>query len=241
MVNKGSNEFPEWAPQHDVKYDPSDGKFYDVGSSVPSQWGHDDTETNLIDFPTDANMETQYWYQSNGNFVFQFDNPFYVEPPPQPDEINKRLVATGGQYDGTFEYLYFSTTPEGNFVYGLVETNSSVRYSPTNYDFEFNPSDGKFYDSGSSYPAKWGTDANATGLSVFPTTANMQTLFWYNESGDTLIFQFDNVFYVPPPPPDPVMRLVATAGDWQGKYDYLYEETTSGGRFLYRLSNGNVI
>ena len=168
---------------------------------------------------------------------FQFDNPFYVEPLPQPDEINKRLVATGGQYDGTFEWLYFSTTPEGNFVYGLVETNSSVRYSPTNYDFQYHPSDGKFYDSGSSYPAKWGTDAIATGLSVFPISANMETLYWYNEEGDTLIFQFDNVFYVAPPPPDPVARLVATGGAWGSDYDYFYMETTADGKYLYGLGN----
>jgi hypothetical protein len=180
-------------------------------------------------------MQTQYWYHENGDLNFQFVNPYYVEPPHEPDEINKRLVATGGQYDGTFEYLYFSTTSEGNFVYGLVETNSSERYSPTNYDFEYNPSDGMFYDIGSSYPAKWGTDANATGLSVFPATANMETLFWYNESGDTLIFQFDNVFYVPPPPPEPVERLVATAGGYENSYDYLYTETTSKGRYLYGL------
>jgi hypothetical protein len=123
-------------------------------------------------------------------------------------------VATGGQYDGTFEWLYFSTTPQGNFVYGLVETNSSVRYEPTNYDFEYNPTDNKFYDSGSSYPAKWAIDANATGLSIFPTTANMQTLYWYNESGDTLIFSFDNVFYVPPPPPEPDESQKKISSDW---------------------------
>jgi len=171
-------------------------------------------------------------------------NVYNGDPLPQPDEINKRLVATGGQYDGTFEWLYFSTTPQGNFVYGLVETNATVRYSPANYDFEFNPSDGKFYDSGSSYPAKWAINANATGLSVFPTTANMQTLYWYNESGDTLIFQFDNVFYVPPPPPEPVEILQSIGGSWKNQFDYLYIETTSEGRFLYGLvSSGeqNVI
>jgi hypothetical protein len=73
-------------------------------------------------------------------------NEIYGDPPPEPDESFKRLVATGGQWNGSFEYLYFETTPEGNFLYGLVETDSSDRYSPTNYDFEYNPSDGKFYD-----------------------------------------------------------------------------------------------
>jgi hypothetical protein len=191
-----------------VGYDPSDGMFHDVGTSNPYKWDQDNTGTNLSSFPTLSNMQTHYWYDSGTSLKIQFHNPYYVEPPPEPDESKKRLVATGGQYNGTFEYLYFSTTPENNFVYGLVETDSSERYSPTNYDFEYNPSDGKFYDSGSSHPAKWGTDANGTSLSEFPTTANMETLFWYNESGDTLIFQFNSPFYVAPPEPvvEPVDR-----------------------------------
>ena len=234
LVEKGLEDRNSGSDQWDVEYDPSDKKFYDLGTSHPAQWSQYDTG-NLAAFPTDPNLETQYWYDSSGGLRFQFTNPYYVAPLPEPEESNKRLVATGGQYDGTFEWLYFSTTPEGNFVYGLVETNSSVRYSPTNYDFEFNPSDGKFYDSGSSYPAKWCTDANATGLSVFPTTANMQTLFWYNESGDTLIFQFDNVFYEAPPPPDPVMRLVATGGIWEDTNDFFYFETTSEARYRYGM------
>jgi len=226
----------------DVEYDPSDGIFYDVGDNAPYTWTIDNTGTNLTAFPTSANMQTQYWYNASDNLECSFTNPYYVAPEPEPvdepDESKKRLVATGGQWNGSFEYLYFENTPEGNYLYGLVETDSSDRYSPTNYDFEYNPSDGKFYDSGSSHPAKWGIDYNGNGISEFPTTANMETLFWYDDSADTLIFQFDNPFYVaPPPPPEPVARLVATGGSWEDIFDWLYFGTTSDGRFLYGMVN----
>jgi len=243
LVPKGTVDRNNGKKVWDVEYDPSNMKFYDVGDVNPDKWGSDNTGTNISTFPTDPNMKTHYLYHENGNLYFQFDNPYYVEPPPEPDESFKRLVATGGQWNGTFEYLYFSTTPEGNFVYGLVETDSSDRYSPTIYDFEYNPSDGKFHDSGSSHPAKWGIDYNGNGISEFPTTANMETLFWYNDSADTLIFQFTNPYYVAPDEPvvEPVERIVITDGAWEGSFDYLYMETTPEGRYLYgRVGKGST-
>ena len=71
-----------------------------------------------------------------------------------------------------------------------------VQNETDHWDFEYDPSDGKFYDIGQWYPHNWGIDANGTNLSNFPTTdPNMQTHYWY---GDTLYFQFDNPYYVAP-------------------------------------------
>jgi hypothetical protein len=243
LVNKGTTNII--SENYAIQYDPSDGKFHDIGSSAPVKWGQDDIGTHLSEFPTNPNMQTQFLYDDSDTLNFQFDNPYYVEPPPEPDESFKRLVATGGQWNGSFEYLYFETTPEGNFLYGLVEKDSSDRYYPTIYDFEYNPSDGKFHDSGSSHPAKWGIDYNGNGISEFPTTANMETLFWYNDSADTLIFQFTNPYYVAPEEPvvEPVERLVGTGGSWNGYYEYYYfgtiSEGLSEGRYLYGMVSKN--
>jgi len=44
---------------------------------------------------------------------------------------------------------------------------------------------------------------------------------------------------VPPPPPDPVERLVATGGKWEPDFDYYYfgtiSEGPSQGRYRYGL------
>ena len=66
---------------YDIEYDPYDGKFYDVGTANPVEWGSDNTGTNISVFPTDTNMPIHYWYDANSKFYFQFDNPFYVAPP----------------------------------------------------------------------------------------------------------------------------------------------------------------
>ena len=153
-----------------------------------------------------------------------------AEPVVEPVE---RLVATGGQWEGDFEYYYFETTSEGRFLYGMVNQGSTNRYDGSDrFDFEYDPSDGKFYDIGSCHPYLWGIDANKNGISAFPTTSNMQTHFWYNDSDNTLIFQFDNPYYVPP---EPVERIVATAGNFSSTTDYYYFSTTSDGRYLYGL------
>ena len=63
-----------------MKYDPSDGKWYDGGSGTLVVWGIDDTGANVSEFPTNPNMPIQYWYYSSDAFKFQFDNPYYVAP-----------------------------------------------------------------------------------------------------------------------------------------------------------------
>jgi hypothetical protein len=140
---------------------------------------------------------------------FQFDNPFYVAPP-EPDESQKRLVPTGGSWAPDLEYYYFETTASG-YLYGLVSEDAKTRLNGSNeWDVEYNPSDGKFHDVGSSDPKNWGEDDTGTGLSIFPTASNMQTHFWYHENIDNVNFQFDNPFYVAPPQEPYFYRVTVT-------------------------------
>jgi len=164
------------------------------GSSPPSRWGIDDTGTNLSDLPTAANLETQYWYDDNGGLRFQFDNPYYVAPPPPPDPV-ERIVATGGGWENSFDYYYFGTTG-GLYLYGLVDKGSTARYDDSDqWDIEYNPGDGKFYDIGTSQPVQWGPDNTGTNTSDFPTSTNMPIHYWYS-SGGNLKLQFNNPYYV---------------------------------------------
>jgi len=146
-----------------VEYDPSDNRFYDVGSSVPHTWGIDNTGTNLTAFPTQGNMPIHYCYESNGGLRFQFDNPYYVAPP----EPVERIEAIGGSWYDEFDYLYFETTSDGRYLYGLVYIGTVNRYSPADFDVEYDSSDGKFYDVGSGSPVTWGIDDLKTNLSAF--------------------------------------------------------------------------
>jgi len=205
-----------------IKYDPNDGKFYDVGSSDPITWSTDANGTNLSAFPTAANIQTLYWYQSDDVLVFVFTNPYYVAPPvDEPDESFKRLVATGGNWQGSFDYYYFGTTSEGRYLYGLVNQGSTVRLNGDDqYDIEYDPSDGKWYDVGSNTPTTWGIDETGTNLSSFPTNPNMPIQYWYYSDG-TFKFQFDNPYYVAPPvdaPDESHKRFVPTAGNWKANY-----------------------
>jgi hypothetical protein len=178
---------------YELEYDPIEKKWYDNGTGAPSSWGVDDTSTNLSDFPTIANPETHYWYNSSGSLKFQFDDPYYVAPPVA--EPVERLVSTGGDWGDNYEYLYFETTSEGRYLYGLVDIGT-INRKGEGKDVEYNPSDGKFYDGGTGNPYKWGIDANGNGTLPFPTNPNMQTHYWYNEAGDKVKFQFDNPYYV---------------------------------------------
>ena len=158
--------------------------------------------------------------------VGTISSAFIVEPVA-------RLVATGGNWNNDFDYLYFETTPDGRFIYGIVSTGTTTRHNGDDeYDFKYDPSDGMFYDFGNKAPINWGQDNTGTNSSEFPTNANRPTHYWYSLNND-LRFQFDNPYYVAPP--DPVARLVATGGGWEGTYDYLCFETTSDGRYLYDL------
>jgi hypothetical protein len=96
----------------------------------------------------------------------------------------------------TFDYYYFETTLDGHYLYGLVEKGDTTKLG-NSYDVDYDPSDGKWHDAGGASPYKYGIDNTGTNLSDFPNEANMQTLYWYNNSGG-LTFQFDNPYYVAP-------------------------------------------
>jgi len=130
-----------------------------------------------------------------------------------------RLTLVGGNWNGSYDYLYFETTPAGRYLYGLVSKDSTARVgNATSWDVEYDPSDGKFYDIGSESPFQWGPDNTGTNLSAFPTSSNIQTHYWYHNSG-SLECYFTNPYYVAPPEPvvEPVERLVAT-GDWENNF-----------------------
>ena len=125
-------------------------------------------------------------------------------------------------------------------MYGLVEKGTENRLSNTaEWDLEYDPNKNKFNNIGSSSPSLWGIDGNGNGTSAFPTAANMQT-HYLDDLNDNFMIQFDNPYYVAPEPEpvvEPVERIEATGGAWQGNYGYLYIETTPEGRFLYGLGN----
>jgi hypothetical protein len=125
---------------------------------------------------------------------FVFDNPYYVAPPA-PDPV-ERLVATGGNWQGSYDYYYLETTPEGRFLYGLVDEGSENTTSDGDDRYiEYDPSDRKFHDIGSGPPNTWATDDTGTNLSDFPTQSNMPIHYWYKDTG-VFKFQFDNPYYV---------------------------------------------
>jgi hypothetical protein len=194
LVNQGDTT--KLGDNYDVIYEPSDRKFYDIGNSPPGKWGEDDTATNLETFPTNPNMQTQYWYDDNGLLRFSFDNPYYVAPPA-PDPV-ERLVFTGGDWNGIYDYYHIENTSEDRFMYSLVDKGTTNTVSGDNFSVGYDPIDGKFYDIGALDPYKWGVDANATNISIFPTAGNMDTHYWYNSDGN-LKCQFTNPYYVAPP------------------------------------------
>jgi hypothetical protein len=118
-------------------------------------------------------------------------------PDPPPDPV-MRIEATGGSWQGDYEYYFIEQTSDNRYLYGMVQKGETVRLNGrTRYDFKYDRSDGKFYDAGDSSPALWSADNTGTNLSAFPTAANIQTLYWY-EGGDVLTFQFENPYYVAP-------------------------------------------
>ena len=156
-----------------------------------------------------------YNVELSSSVMIDVYNENYVAPPPDPVA---RIVATGGNWNNRFDYLYIETTSYGRFLYGVLVkgSNNFQEWSPETY-MEYEPSDGKFYDVGPLSPYKWGIDDTGTNTSAFPTAANMPIQYWYNEDGSLLQIQFDNPYYVAP---EPVERLVATAGSWNAVFDY---------------------
>jgi len=164
---------------YDIEYEPNDGKFYDVGTNRPSKYGQDNTGTNILPLPTSSNMPIIYLYNSDDGFSFQFDNPYYVAPP----EPVARIVGTGGDWETNYDYLYFETTPEGRYLYGLVHKSTTTKYADDTRDIEYDPIDKKFHDVGGAFPHLWGQDNTGTNILDFPTLSNMETHYWYRLNG----------------------------------------------------------
>ena len=115
-----------------------------------------------------------------------------VEPVVEPVE---RIVLTGGDWAGSYDYLYMETT-EGRYLYGLVSIGATARFqNSTRWDIEYDPNGSKFYDVGGKHPYTWGNDDTGTNLSDFPTRSNMPIHYWYDPDGN-FNFQFDNPYYV---------------------------------------------
>ena len=127
-------------------------------------------------------------FNSTYSFVFSYSDPNFVEPVA-------RLVATAGAWFESYDYWYLETTPEGRFLYGLVSTGTVNILS--NAEVEYDPSDGKFYDVGPADPSQWGHDDTGTNLAAFPSSSNMQTLYWFGIDS-YLEFQVDNPYYEAP-------------------------------------------
>ena len=125
LVSKGKTNRLNGLDVWDIEYDPRDGKFYDVGSNNPFQWGKDNTGTNLSAFPTATNLQTHYFYKEDDSLNFQFNNPYYVAPDEPVVEPVARIEATGGVFNGTHDYMYDETTPEGRFLNVLVTKDLS--------------------------------------------------------------------------------------------------------------------
>jgi len=87
------------------------------------------------------------------------------------------------------------TTSDDHFLYSLVDVGTTNTVSGDNFDVEYDPSDGKFYEICGLDPYKWDIDDSGANISDFPTAGNIETHYWYNSSGD-LKYQFDNPYYV---------------------------------------------
>jgi len=45
----------------------------------------------------------------------------------EPDESQKRLVATAGSWNNNFDFLYIETKSEGQYLYGMVTKGDTAR------------------------------------------------------------------------------------------------------------------
>jgi len=161
---------------------------------------------NWNDNPTKEEIENEnhnvkYIYSDTTMFDNETKHFTYtriIQAPPEEPVVEpvERIEATGGDWGSNYDYVYFETT-EGRYLYGLVAKGSTARLNGDDiWDVEYDPSNGKWYDVGDNKPTKWGQDNTSTNTSAFPTAANMPIHYWYDESGGTLKFQFDNPYYV---------------------------------------------
>jgi len=107
-----------------------------------------------------------------------------------------RLIATGGEWVNTSDYLYYKTSPEGMFLYSLVNSGTDTKVFSEYYDVGYDPINKFFYGIGPFAPTNWGTDDIGSLTSAFPSANNMKGQHWYDVFGNSK-FSFNNPYYVP--------------------------------------------
>jgi len=107
-----------------------------------------------------------------------------------------RLITTGGEWVNTSDYLYYETSPEGMFLYSLVNTGTDTKVFAEYYDIGYDPLNRFFYGIGPFAPTYWGSDDIGSITSAFPSASNMKGQHWYDVFGNAK-FSFNNPYYVP--------------------------------------------
>jgi hypothetical protein len=107
-----------------------------------------------------------------------------------------RLVTTGGEWENTSDYLYYETSPEGMFLYSLVNTGTDTKVFAEYYDVGYDPINRFFYGIGTFAPTNWGTDDIGSLTTAFPSNTNMKGRHWYDLFGNSK-FSFNDPYYVP--------------------------------------------
>jgi len=126
--------------------------YYSEGSSAIQSGAIYGTNTDPTSF--DATDESNWDYVCDLTIISE--NP---DPDMPPSEANKRIVATGGNFYGDFDYLYSHTSPSENYVYSLVVINTdTLTISGHDYDVEYNPVDKTFQDVGTNAPFNYSSD-----------------------------------------------------------------------------------
>jgi len=87
------------------------------------------------------------------NWDYVCDLTIISETPDTPPFPVPRLVPTGGDWQGTYDYYYFETSAAGRYLYDLVPQGTDTKYQPGNaFAFEYDPYDGKFMMLVMRYP-----------------------------------------------------------------------------------------
>ena len=172
---------------------------------------------------------------TNYSFTVLFEAP---EPEPEPGVTPvDRIEPTAGSWVGVYDFLYIETNANtGRFLYRLVRDGTSERvHTGDTLDLEYDPSDGNFHDIGTSAPNKWTDNDAGTGLTSFPTDANMPIHYWYND-GNSMVMQFNNPYYVAPIAPSLVAQLHSTEGAWGAR---AFDTLSTSGDAIYVYAYGD--
>jgi len=150
-----------------------------VGSDDPSKWGIDDIGTNTSAFPTDPNMKTLYWYDTEGNFNFQSDNPYYVAP-------SYRYLAFYGEVGNSSPTFHEIELTLGTPLNG----SSEIKYGVNDTGITFHESKAWEY-GGSDYLTimngiKGWDNPNDPKRLQYNNVVNTNAIFWYMDMGSSV-------------------------------------------------------